>query len=304
MESIIVNKAISSISLLCALAMNACALGADEQPSAVEGPSVPEPLRTTDAAPKAIAGTLSATVSDGQVSGKLDNQVDSVEFTSIARDNAVYEVSLTVHGMTLDATFSLDDKAASFDGFVSETGEDTQLLDEDRAALKAFYEAIQAKGGEGAPKTMDMLIRATSIWAEAGTSVPLSRRVMGEEGRGWTLLCSRLGQYVDGTHDDWSRNRWNATSSYHVMIGDYGPSTYYWTGSAWTTQGFDHANWPYEYGNCYGRCGSDCGSGHVYSQDCLDHDGCVRNGHAIASFWCDDEFTSTTDDFSFAPNCY
>jgi len=42
----------------------------------------------------------------------------------------------------------------------------------------------------------------------------------------------------------------------------------------------------------------------VYSQDCLNHDGCVRNGHSAASIWCDDEFAMTTDDFSFAPNCY
>jgi hypothetical protein len=37
--------------------------------------------------------------------------------------------------------------------------------------------------------------------------------------------------------------------------------------------------------------------------DCLDHDLCVRFGHSLASWWCDDEFAYTTDDYAFAPNC-
>ena len=299
------NKLFSSISLICAFAMGACAVDSGGDPGQPTGAGSPDaPAATEPTLAPTSVGQLSAAVSEKAVTGRLENDVDSVDFKSVATGADVYEVTLNVHGMTLDATFSLADKSASLDGFASDSGADTQLLDGDRAALKAFYSAIQQKAGKAAPKSLDMLVRAASIWSETGESVPLSRRVMGEEGRGWTLLCDRLGSYVDGTHDDWSHGDWDATSSYHVFIGDYGPTTYYWHSNGWTTQAYDHASWPYEYGDCYGRCGSDCGSGHVYSQDCLNHDGCVRNGHSIASFWCDDEFTASTDDFSFAPNCY
>jgi hypothetical protein len=299
------NKLTSAISMACAFAMCACAVDSSSEGGS-EGPSDAEiPVATAPTAAPSSTGQLMAEISEQKVSGKLENEADSVTFESVAAGGDVYEVTLHVHGMTLDATFSLADKAASLDGFTSESGADTQLLENDRQALKAFYSAIQSKAGKDAPKSLDMLVRAAGIWSETGDSVPLSRRVMGDQDRGWTLLCDRLGTYVDGTHDDWSHGDWSATSSYHVFIGDYGPSTYYWHSDVgWTTQAYDHAAWPYEYGNCYGRCGSDCGGGHVYSQDCLNHDGCVRNGHSMASFWCDDEFASTTDDFSFAPNCY
>jgi hypothetical protein len=69
----------------------------------------------------------------------------------------------------------------------------------------------------------------------------------------------------------------------------------------------------YAYGECFGRCGGGCcgasgllctpdGVG-TYTMDCLDHDLCVRFGHSLASWWCDDEFAYTTDDYAFAPNC-
>jgi len=278
--------------VLCVAGVAACSSGPADPGAAPAGSS-------------STKGDLTAQVGEQLVSGSFASGADTVDFSSTARAGDVYEVTLKVHGMTLDATFSLADDVASFDGFTTKTGEDTQMQDADRAAVLGFHQAIDAKNVKGAPKALDMLVRASAIWAEHGSSVPLSRRVMGEEGRSWTLLCDRLFTWVDGTHDDFSRNRWDSTSSYHVSIGDYGTgSTFYWRNNAWSTQAFDHASWPYEYGDCYGRCGSDCGSGHVYSQDCLDHDGCVRNGHDIASLWCDDEFTSSSDDFAFAPNCY
>jgi hypothetical protein len=299
------RKLLSVPLLSCVLGTTACAVTPSGDAGEANAPSaadIPVATNTVSAAP---AGTLDVTVAGDRVSGKFDNAADSVTFTSSAKGNDVYEVTVNVHGMTLDATFSLADKAASFDGFSSSNGEDTQILENDREALKVFYQAIQTKGGKDANKATDMLIRTAGIWAETGSSNQLSQRVMGEEGRGWTMLCDRLGTWVDGTHDDWDYDRWEAKSSYHVLIGDYGGSTtYYWRNNAWSTQSYNHASWPYEYGNCYGRCGDSCGSGHVYSQDCLDHDGCVRNGHSQASFWCDDEFSACVDDFSFAPNCY
>ena len=178
------NKLISSISMASAFAMCACAVdsgGGAGQTTDPGGPAAPSATAPTPA-PEAV-GQLTATIADDKVSGKLDNAADSVDFKSVAAGKDVYEVTLNVHGMTLDATFSLADKAASFDGFASDSGADTQLVAQDRLALKAFYNAIQSKAGKDAPKSLDMLVRAAGIWAETGDSVPLSRRVMGEQGR-------------------------------------------------------------------------------------------------------------------------
>jgi hypothetical protein len=237
------------------------------------------------------------------VTGKFENAENTVIFSSRQREGDIFEVTLSFRGLTLDGTYDLGSAAASLDGFATENGEDTQLQEEDTAALRAFLKALE--GQSRSEKAIDMLIRSTSVWAEHTPTMPLTKRVFGDAGRAWTLLCANLYTYVDGTHDDSNYSRWAANSSAHVLIGDYGTaSTFYWTGSAWSTTPYNHAAWPYEYGNCFGRCGADCGSGHVYSQDCLDHDICVRNGHSLASFWCDDEFVDCVDDTTFAPNCY
>lgn len=41
-----------------------------------------------------------------------------------------------------------------------------------------------------------------------------------------------------------------------------------------------------------------------YTLDATNHDGCVRNGHLLASAYCDDQFVSASDDELYAPNCY
>ena len=88
----------------------------------------------------------------------------------------------------------------------------------------------------------------------------------------------------------------NTNCQVYAYLGNTGGSTTYYYNNGWTTTPYNHAVQPSEYGDCYGRCGSDCGSGTVYSVDCVNHDSCVRNGHAVASAYCDDEFTACVDD--------
>jgi hypothetical protein len=59
----------------------------------------------------------------------------------------------------------------------------------------------------------------------------------------------------------------------------------------------------YSYGNCFGVCGAGCPGSYQYTVDCLNHDTCTRNGHVLASGYCDDQFTAASDDWASAPDC-
>jgi hypothetical protein len=127
----------------------------------------------------------------------------------------------------------------------------------------------------------------------------------------YTTLCSQLYTYVQATHDDFWYDRWNDKTTYNAYVAPYAAcpaadGTYFWKNSQWQCYEPDHdANVEYAYGDCFGRCGAGCGGNGqgTYTHDCLDHDSCVRFGHSLASFWCNDEFVSTLDDAAFAPNC-
>lgn len=59
-------------------------------------------------------------------------------------------------------------------------------------------------------------------------------------------------------------------------------------------------------GKCLGRCGGDCDTlckGKRYTQDCLNHDACVRNYKNIVDPRCDVIFIFCFWDCFFAPNC-
>ena len=62
-------------------------------------------------------------------------------------------------------------------------------------------------------------------------------------------------------------------------------------------------NVEYAYGNCFGACGAGCPGSYQFTVDCVNHDSCVRNGHVMASGYCDDQYTSALDDWASAPNC-
>ncbi len=248
------------------------------------------------------AGALEVQTSDTKVFGTFTLGDDKVAFEAVARPNEVYEIDLHLRGLTLDATIDAQNHTSSLDGFASDNGGDTQVQEADRKLLVALTQALDAKLGAQTTGTARMLQRASSMWSEVSPTLKLDRRVMGDEGRGWTMICGSIGQVYGASHDCWSYGWWNAKSSQNAYVGYDTGSTYYWRGY-WSTSSYDHASWPYEYGNCFGRCGGGCGSSTQYTSDCHNHDGCVRNGHSIASLWCDDEFTSASDDALFAGDC-
>lgn len=126
----------------------------------------------------------------------------------------------------------------------------------------------------------------------------------------YTSACSYVNSYMAVTHDDWNYDRWDDHTTFNAYLSmdpmqSCSEGTQFWTGSSWSCYEPDHdPNIEWAYGNCFGRCGGGCGSSTQFTFDCADHDSCVRFGHSLASFWCDDEFASTVDDALFAPNCF
>ena len=146
-------------------------------------------------------------------------------------------------------------------------------------------------------------------------TVPMDQQLDGHSHRSRRLvyksLCSSMNSFVLASHDDLWRSYGADSSTYYgyVSMHPHQPcaeGTRYWQNNAWqcfSTEPNHSKSIEFAYGNCFGRCGPDCGSGTQFTQDCLDHDSCVRFGHSLTSLWCDDEFFYTIDDALFAPNC-
>jgi hypothetical protein len=272
---------------------------------------------------KTQSGQLALTQEEDGVRGTFERDEARVLFQAHAVETGVYEVEVRLQGMTLHGLLDPANGISALDGFTTETGTDTQLLDGDRALLSGLYDALNAQlpAGAQAGEPSRYLRRAVGLWAQHPSSVELSREVMGEEGRGYTMLCSyarcngsntgtcsgNYNWYSYAKHDcnqggfSYERNQQIAQLGDHYSCsGD----EYYLSGSTWVCGEPDHWYRPKVVGNCFGRCGGGCGGDTQYTLDATNHDGCVRNGHALASLYCDDQFTSASDDELFAPDCY
>lgn len=241
------------------------------------------------------------------------------------------EMTLSMQGMVLLMTADRATGVFDVDGFAEENGEDTQLVESDLELLLAFEAALTEPYQQHAAESpaLDFLNRAVTAWSAYSEVMPLTRLFHGRLDHSGSLCGSvnKPGQgsgtkrWVSGTHDcastagdcsNWTGcDRWddNSTTSYIFMsmhpTGGCSDDTYFGGGS--TSMSCHEPDHPggteYGYGACFGRCGGSCGGGTAFTRDCLDHDQCVRLGHAIASFWCDDELTGATWDAINAGNC-
>lgn len=254
----------------------------------------------------------------GAVSGRFGAET---RFSSRQVEEGVYRIEVRMNGLTLTGLVDAANGVSSLDGFGEATGQDTQMLEGDREVLSNLYAALNAQlpaGDAAAPEAM-YLRRAVSLWSQHPTTVALQRTVMGEEGRGYTMLCSyaKCGGNWTGTCGSWNWYSYAKHDCQHggfeytgnqqiAQLGDHyscsGDELYYSGG--WVCGEPDHWSRPQVVGNCFGRCGGGCGGDTQYTLDATNHDGCVRNGHALASAYCDDQFVSASDDELSAPNCY
>jgi len=247
-------------------------------------------------------GTLDVKSTQSGLQGSYSLGESSLSFSSREVEPGVVDVVVSLHGLDLTAVVNSQQNAAEVDGFAT-GGTDTQLVAQDREVLTDFVKALDAEVGSDGSLVAKTLYRVSSNWSQTPDTVPLARSVVGSENRDWVSLCGYFGSYVDATHDDNNFPDFSPYTTSHAHVGFRSASTFYYIGF-WTTTVQNHQPFLYEYGNCYGNCGAGCpSSAQTLTLDCHDHDHCVRNGHDIASIWCDDEFTSASDDEFFAPTC-
>ncbi|PTL83328.1 hypothetical protein [Vitiosangium sp. GDMCC 1.1324] len=279
------------------------------------------PVGTQDAA--RAADGLELTQEAGGVSGRFTQEGVEARFSSKQVEQGVYRVEVRQNGMTLTGLVDAVNGVSSLDGFAEESGQGTQMLDGDRALLSGLYAALneQLPAGDAATAEAKYLRRAVGLWAQHPTTVELQRTVMGEQGRGYTMLCSYakcngswtgscggVYNWYSYAKHDCQHGGFDATINQQIaQLGDHTTCSgdeYYLSGSTWLCGEPDHWSRPKVMGICFGRCGGGCGGDTQYTLDATNHDGCVRNGHALASAYCDDQFASASDDELYAPNCY
>jgi len=244
----------------------------------------------------------------GVATGTLAAVDGDIQFEAREVEPQVFDLGFQLNGLTYTYTIDRNTGVIETDGFVTETGADTQFGDADRAGMLALAHALD--GVKDASPLVALTRQIASGMAEFPDSLDLRAETFAVKDRSYTSVCWAVGSYQAATHDDWDYNRWDDKSTLdHAWLamnaaGPCNDGTYFYKNGAWVCYEEDHdANIEYAYGNCFGRCGSGCGSSTQFTWDCVDHDECVRTGHDTASLWCDDEFSATVDDWADAPNC-
>lgn len=257
------------------------------------------------APPQELEPGLILDIDGAELDGSYADDEHALRFHAVTGGPG-FSVRVELNGMTISAQMD-GDGILEHDGWTSETGEATQMTDADRAALAKLAAVL----GELGPEVEAPVARVrgfADMWSEYPSTLDLHGKV--DAGfRSYTSICSLLDSYQLTTHDDGSYDNWDDETTYYAYVsmhpaGPCSDGTWFWTGSTWTCFEPDHStSIEYAYGACFGRCGGGCGSSTQFTWDCHDHDGCVRFGHSLASLYCDDEFTSTIDDWASAPDC-
>jgi hypothetical protein len=258
-------------------------------------------------------------------------------FTSEMATDKVLEITIKVNGMMITALVDYTSGVLETDGYAADTGENTQMTEEDRVSLTALEHALAKLGDdEGLPFTLQKLRGFVATWSEHPTTVDMQTMRVSAENRSWTSLCYAKNTYYPASHDCDAAGFWTDKTTldnvYMSSTGDLGgpdgvawyfPSgggfqccSTAWYGACSTyTCNVPSAGWysgievahdtrvEHSYGNCFGACGGGCPGTYQYTVDCVNHDQCVRNGHVVASGYCDDQYASASDDWMSAPDC-
>jgi len=250
-------------------------------------------------------------VDDGdRVHGALERDDGAISFEAVELAPETFELVYEANGLTFTYLVDRGAGVVEMDGFTTATGEDTQFTSPDNQAMHDLAIALDGLGAD-VSELVGLLRRVASGMAEFPASQELRQQVFAEADRDYTSICWAENSYQSASHDcdvgDWWTD--NTTLDYaYVSFHAAGPcndGTYFWNGSSWQCYEPNHStSIEYAYGNCLGRCGAGCGSDTQLTWDCLDHDECVRTGHDLASWWCGDQFISTSDDWASAPDCH
>ena len=206
-------------------------------------------------------------VSETEVIGSLDTQVGSVAFEARVTENGIFDIKFDREGRVL--TSHVDWNKLENDLAISGDGEITR---EDRFILKALSTVLEDEVGK-TTKVTDNLVRQAALWGVHPEGKLAVAHIKADPERGWTTLCNGTSY----------RNFYHDTGS-HALQGEY------------LKYGPGEGTNP-----CRARCGIGCaGIGtSAWTVDCGNHDRCEQ----LHSSGCGDEFTSASDDFTFAGNC-
>jgi hypothetical protein len=199
------------------------------------------------------------------------------------------------------------------DGYAADNGNTTFMSATDRDVLLGAYRALDKLGTENLPPHVTLLRRMIGHWAEHPSTLSLERQNLFDAKKSYTSLCGYCWYYVKFTHDCWGTDPWEDETTAYGLVAHIGAYTgcssstkYRSSDGVWHCLSYepsDSFGWEYQKGNCYGRCGPGCSSEKDYTMHCGHHDHCVRNGHAMLSAWCEDEFERCIDDEALAPSC-
>jgi hypothetical protein len=245
-----------------------------------------------DTAPP-VPGSLEVTRIDADgLAGSFTNDGDTLTFEASTVGERVFNVSITLHGLTLEGMMDFQNGVQSLDGYSTADGLDTMMVEDDIKAILIFVKALEAEYPDiaqmgGATTAFDAI---ANVWAEWIPAMPLKYTKVFAADR-TVSWCDYIGTYRYTSHDCWSGG-YHDINAYVGSNGTCSDDAWLWNGSSWSRcADQDHGPEWYATGNCYARCGEGCGSGTTYTQECANHDQCVRNGHWTWSSWCSDELS-------------
>lgn len=256
-----------------------------------------------------VPAGLEIQTSETTATGSFGTKDGLVTFGVEVVGTAVYDMWVEVNGLHLTLLVDAEAGVMEWDGYTASTGAVTQMTEADRAALLELYGAMDSLGNEH--EHVALLRRKIGNWAETSDTRDLRWQKLFDLDHSWTSICGACRTWRSGTHDC-NHGGFNSDATTVNAYIRYEGAACGGDGSAYGTStsvsciaepaGF--ATIEYIRYNCLGRCGPGCNSSDTqFTQDCLNHDTCVRGGHALASAYCDDQLTSCADDDISAPHC-
>jgi hypothetical protein len=206
-------------------------------------------------------------VSETEVVGTLETQVGSVSFEARVTESGVFDIKFDRSGRVLSSHVDWN----KLENELAISG-DAEITTEDRFVLKALSTVLEDEVGK-TTKVTDNLVRQAALWGGHPEGKLAIAHIKADPARGWTTLCNGTSY----------RNFYHDTGS-HGLSGEY------------LKYGPGETSNP-----CRSRCGWSCYSvgTSAWTVDCGNHDRCEQ----LHSSGCGDEWTSASDDFTFAGNC-
>lgn len=211
-------------------------------------------------------------VSESRVEGTFRTAQGDVHFSSVVTDGILHvKLDRGAHTMTSDVDpVKLTNDLAISDG--------AEVSLDDRFVLTALATVVQEEIGRDG-KAADMLFRQATLWGAHPVGKLVVQHIQADPKRGWTTLCT-----------------YGCSS---------GTRTFYHDGGSHGNSGYSLAYGKNSGTSCRARCGAGCTAvgTSTYTVDCGAHDHCEQHHGSGANAACTDEFTSASDDFTFAGNC-